>query len=330
MGKGFSNLCDEILGWDIKVAFMQACTDAGLNAELCAIVNDSVAVVLSELQVDPKTKIGLIVGTGLNASIKVATTSLDEDRLAHCNPLAVESSEECIVNTELSLFGGQTGVLPLTRWDREIDNRSEKPGFQPLEQLCSGRYIPEIARCILRDRLFKGRDFSLTGFDKEYGVDSLTMSIVEGEPDTTFARQQLLARHPIQRREVEARTTPLTTFSVMDIRVMKSVFYAVSCRAAAIVAASLVALAAAGLSGESVGDEVGTSRARGSEEVVIVAVTGSVIEYYSGFRQRVQGFVDLLCRRQRISSRRLVLKTAEKSALWGAAVAAASNSKQRL
>lgn len=56
-------------------------------------------------------------------------------------------SETIVVNTECSMLG--EGLFPLTPADRALNAASDNPGFQPFEQLISGRYLGEIARLTL-------------------------------------------------------------------------------------------------------------------------------------------------------------------------------------
>ncbi|KAK9253947.1 hypothetical protein V1507DRAFT_456794 [Lipomyces tetrasporus] len=51
-----------------------------------AVVNDSVATLLSHMHTDRRCKIGVIVGTGVNASVKVPISCIDEEKLSRCNP----------------------------------------------------------------------------------------------------------------------------------------------------------------------------------------------------------------------------------------------------
>ncbi|KAK9257444.1 hypothetical protein V1507DRAFT_447243 [Lipomyces tetrasporus] len=304
MGKGFASICNDILGSDLRTLFQQSCADLGVKIDLRAVVNDSVATLLSHMHTDRRCKIGVIVGTGVNASVKVPISCIDEEKLSRCNPRALERYAECILNTELSMFGA--GILPRTRWDDELDAMNEKPGFQPFEMMVSGRYIAELARYIVRDTVLKFRPSSAvpTGLDKEYGLDASTMSLVERELDVHFARQQLLARHPCK----ESRMS----LTVEEMKFIRAAFCAVSSRAAAVAAAGILALAVAVLPPSTPGDE----------DEIVVAVTGSVIEKYSGFRVRVQEFLNLLGRRR---GKKLVLAVTEDSSIWGSAVAAACN-----
>ncbi|KAK9239880.1 hypothetical protein V1525DRAFT_424323 [Lipomyces kononenkoae] len=295
----------DIYGWDLRTVFQQSCADIGLHVDLRAVVNDSVATILSHMQTDRRCKIGVIVGTGVNASIKVPITCLDEEKLSRCSRRDLERYVDCIVNTELSMFG--TDILPRTRWDVELDGSNEKPGFQPFEMMVSGRYIGELARYIVRDTVLKFRPSSAVpaGLDRPYGLDASTMSVVEGELDIQFARQQFLARHPCK----EGRFT----VTIDEMKFIKAAFYAVSSRAAAVVAAGILALAVGVLPPPTPGD--------GDDEIV-VAATGSVIEKYSGFRLRVQQFLNLLGQRR---GKKIILAVTADSSIWGAAVAAAIN-----
>ncbi|KAK9450147.1 uncharacterized protein V1518DRAFT_194372 [Limtongia smithiae] len=318
MGKGFARMATEMQGWDVRAKLEEACAIAADDAaapttrvRLNAVVNDTAAVLLAGRRLDSRCRASVVVGTGLNAA--VATVGGRDGG----------SGSTTIVNAELSLFGGGTGVLPRTRWDIELAHDLEQQGElpQPLEQMCSGRHIPEIARRALRDLLFQYRPAACvpTGLDRVGGLDALDMSQAESALDAARALQDFLATHPC-RRETAALT-------VGEMSFVRAVFGAVSSRAAALVAAALVALwgAAATAKDEEANGDMDGSGARGRDaEVVVIACSGSVMEHYFSFLARAQGFVDALCGRGRgRGGVRLVLRVAHDSALWGAAVAAA-------
>ncbi|KAK9458169.1 hypothetical protein V1511DRAFT_454946 [Dipodascopsis uninucleata] len=304
MGKGFSSICNDILGWDLRSVFQQCCSDVGLQVDLRAVINDAVATLLSSLLHNESSKIGLIVGTGINASVRVPVTVLPEEKLIRCNKYDLEQCSECILNTELSMFG--SGIIPLTRWDVEIDDNNERPGFQPLEMVTSGRYISEIARYIVRDTIlnFRSTRSIPSGLYKPGGLEPATMSAVEGALDIQFARQLFQAKHPCK----EGRQS----LTIEEMKFMKAAFYAVSSRAAAIIAAALLAICISIL----------PPTLPNQSEEIIVAVTGSIIERYFGFQGRVQQFLNLLGKRR---GKRITLIDSPDSSIWGAAVAAACN-----
>ncbi|KAK9466130.1 hypothetical protein V1512DRAFT_263944 [Lipomyces arxii] len=309
MGKGFSQISNDIVGWDLQTVLTRACKDSGLEIDLLAVINDSAATVLSAMQQDQRCKIGLIVGTGVNAGVRVPVTLVDEEKLSRYSQRDLEDCVEFIMDTELSMFGAD--ILPRTRWDEELDAKNENPGFQPFELMVSGRYISEIARYIIRDTILCFRSTSATPakLDKEWGLDSLTMSAVEREIDIQFARQQFLAKHPCKHGR--------QSLTIEEMKFIKATFYAVSSRAAAVVAAGILALAETVLPPPTTPSD--------SEEIM-VAVTGSIMEKYFGFKQRVQEFLSLLARRRH---KKVVLILAQETGIWGAAVAAACNAPRK-
>jgi len=63
--KGFT--CDGVVGKDIVQLLTKSINDIpNLNVKICAILNDTVGTLMSCSWMDPRTKIGLIIGTGCN------------------------------------------------------------------------------------------------------------------------------------------------------------------------------------------------------------------------------------------------------------------------
>ncbi|KAL6239664.1 hypothetical protein BDW75DRAFT_227025 [Aspergillus navahoensis] len=126
--------------------------------KISAITNDAVATLASlayAVKSLPNSRVamGLIVGTGCNATIPMRLSALHEDKVKHVRRSDPETSG-IIVNTEWTIFG----VLPplkelniITKWDAELDASSARPGFQPFEYMTGGRYIGELIRLIFSD-----------------------------------------------------------------------------------------------------------------------------------------------------------------------------------
>ncbi|KAL4980126.1 hypothetical protein BDW66DRAFT_147561 [Aspergillus desertorum] len=126
--------------------------------KISAITNDAVATLASlayAVKSLPNSRVamGLIVGTGCNATIPMKLSALHEDKVKHVRRSDPETSG-IIVNTEWTIFG----VLPplkelniITKWDAELDASSARPGFQPFEYMTGGRYIGELIRLIFTD-----------------------------------------------------------------------------------------------------------------------------------------------------------------------------------
>lgn len=158
MGKGF-HVKPEVLGIGVDKIISKICHKKGFNAEVKAIINDSVAVNLSGLINSDvlNSKISFILGTGLNSCV------LKNNQL---------------INTELGFFGKLDEV---TVYDKKLDSRWNKmkepylknskvaPIFQPLEFLASGRYIPEILRLIIVELIRDGDlFFKIEKFNKPF------------------------------------------------------------------------------------------------------------------------------------------------------------------
>lgn len=171
---------DGLLGEDLGDLVQDACSRRGLNVQLNAIVNDSAATLLTKAFIDDTTRFGLILGTGVNASVHLPVHALAEKKYGVRPQSWHDSAKHVIVNTELSMYGG--GLLPLSKWDIDLNAHHLMPEFQPLEHFVSGGYLGEIARLILVEGI---RTTGLLGgvvpvsLEKRYSLDSETISRME-------------------------------------------------------------------------------------------------------------------------------------------------------
>ncbi|KAL8419042.1 hypothetical protein RB594_002303 [Gaeumannomyces avenae] len=343
MGKGFL-AADGLLGLDLGDIIQMACSKRGLNVELAAIVNDSSATLLSETYQSPPTRFGLILGTGFNISAFLSTSAIDGSKFGARPASWLEQASHVIINTEMGMFG--KGILPMTRWDRRLNDSHPKPEFQPLEHFVAGLYLGELARLVLVEAIESTGIFGgivPPSLLKPYSLETETISAVEGDTTSSLsgAISAFSARHP-------SPVAPTTE----DMTALKTIASLVTRRSAAIVAAavhglwelkaetegecleSLTEAAAASARSDAPTDardgcrfmeqtkaEMGLGR-------VMVAYNGSVIEQYPGFLKNCQGYIDgLLASSSSSSSSRLPggieLVPAKESSLIGAAVALA-------
>jgi hexokinase len=91
----------------------------------------------------------LICGTGTNSAIFLPADSLSAEKFGHRPSGWADMDRNVVVNTECSMLGG--GIFPTTAVDRKLDMASDLPGFQPFEQLTSGRYLGEVVRLTLEE-----------------------------------------------------------------------------------------------------------------------------------------------------------------------------------
>lgn len=125
-----------------------------------AITNDTVATLASlaySVKSLPNSRVamGIIVGTGCNATIPMKLDALHESKAKNVNAME-PSAVETVVNTEWTISGAAPPLRELnitTKWDIELDQACARPGFQPFEYMTGGRYIGELVRLILFDYL---------------------------------------------------------------------------------------------------------------------------------------------------------------------------------
>ena len=143
-------------------------------------MNDTEATLLSHAFANPATKISLILGTGLNAALPLPLSILSEQKLGQRPREWMERARSVLVNVEVSMFGRD--IFPMSEADLQLDAASPHPGFQPLEQLTSGRYLGEICRIVLVDGVTRGELFEgimPEGLEVKFGLDTALMAILE-------------------------------------------------------------------------------------------------------------------------------------------------------
>ena len=145
-----------------------------------ALMNDTEATLLSHAYANPATRISFIWGTGVNAAIQLPVSAISSQKLGKRSREWMDEAKAVLVNTEISMFG--EGIFPLTAADVELDSNSTLPGFQPLEQLTSGRYLGEIFRLTLVDGAKTGIFFNGVipeAIKEPFSLDTAVMSQIE-------------------------------------------------------------------------------------------------------------------------------------------------------
>lgn len=233
MGKGF-RCSDGTVGQDLRELIMEACRRRNLNVTLEAIVNDGSATLLSRAYADPTTRMSLILGTGTNMAVHFPVHAIAIEKYGERSPEWFAHADHVITNTEISMFGG--GVLRMTRWDNELNRNHIKPDYQPLEYLCTGRYLGEIVRLIAVEAVQSAGLFGghlPASMQTPYSLDTAVLSSIE--EDTSLSFQTSLASLQ-KHHEFRIPPTPL------DLAFLKRVSHCVSQRAAAYLATAIHAL----------------------------------------------------------------------------------------
>lgn len=179
MGKGFSATIGTV-GQELGELIMQSCRKRKLNVKMEAIINDGAATLLSRAYQDSRTRMALIVGTGMNSSIMLPVGVVSPSKFGARPKTWYEQAEQVLVNAELSMFG--RGVLPMTKWDDHINATHDLPDFQPFEYLTGGRYLSEITRLVLLEAIDTAGLFSgeiPKGLDEPYSLETGIIAIIE-------------------------------------------------------------------------------------------------------------------------------------------------------
>lgn len=147
---------------------------------MTALMNDTEATLLSHAYTRPATRISVIWGTGINAAVYLPVEALSRQKLGHRSKQWMDVAEAVLVNTELSMYGAE--IFPVCAADVQLDRESSHPGFQPLEQLTSGRYLGEICRLVILDTARKGGMFDgqiPRGLEERFSFETASMSAFE-------------------------------------------------------------------------------------------------------------------------------------------------------
>ncbi|XP_070825618.1 hexokinase HKDC1-like isoform X4 [Chaetodon trifascialis] len=112
-----------------------------MNIEVLAMVNDTVATMMTCGFDDNFCEVGLIIGTGTNACYMEA--------LCHIDLVEGDEGRMC-VNTEWGAFGDDGALNEfITEFDRDVDAASNNPGKQIFEKMISGMYLGELVRLVV-------------------------------------------------------------------------------------------------------------------------------------------------------------------------------------
>lgn len=309
MGKGFcaTHGCE---GDDLSELIMRSCNKKGVYVEMRAIVNDGSATLVSQAYRDPEARMSLILGTGMNASVYLPTSALAQEKFGNRPDAWFDAAQHVLVNTELSMFGKD--VLPVTRWDEHLNATHRLPDFQPLEYLCTGRYLGEIVRLVLLEAistagLFDGHipEYLTT----PYSLDTRNIAAFEADasPNLANASAAFLNAH-----KLPAGITP----SADDWHFVHTLSCLVSCRAQAYLATSLHALWRLRTREEGLEPNCTSSH-------VSIACNGTVAEKYPGFLSGCHKVLNELCIKSGAdpSGSTVKLEMSPESSIFGAAVA---------
>lgn len=179
------------------------------NVVPVAVINDTVAVLLSAAYKNPDIYIGSIYATGHN-------TCYLESSIHDPKGFGVGGM---ILNLEC---GGFMKLTP-NRFDVELDKNSEKPGEQRLEKMVSGRYMGELLSMAIAELLDEK--------DKKYDLTSVDMSMIITDDTPELKKATEILAEKVGRK-----------LEIKDVKRIKELTTAIAVRSARLVASSYVGI----------------------------------------------------------------------------------------
>ncbi|KAF9507028.1 hypothetical protein BS47DRAFT_1352147 [Hydnum rufescens UP504] len=298
--KGFG--APNVEGRDVAELFRNAMAKHHLPVTLTAIINDTTGALIASHYVNPRTKIGVIFGTGCNAAYMEKVEKIE--KINHLNLLDEDPEAEIAINCEWGAFDSFVHQhLPRTKYDQIVDESSNKPGEQAFEKLIAGRYLGEIMRLVICDLIDEGVLFlgqNTYKIEIPYSFDTAFLSLMESDPT-----DELLTIIGL-----------FTFFFGLETTLAERQFFRALSRLIGRRAARLSACGIAAI----------VSKKGYLDEGCAVAADGSLYSKYPGFADRVhEGLVDIFG----VKGKNIVTHHAEDGSGVGSAIIAAMTKKRR-
>ncbi|KAK2733108.1 hypothetical protein FQN57_002300 [Myotisia sp. PD_48] len=275
--------------------------------KISAMTNDTVATFTSLayttklLLPNSRVVMGLIVGSGCNSTVPMKLKELHESKTRYIRNEDPNASE-AVVSTEWTLnyaSGPLNELGMITEWDKELERKCDRPGFQPFEYMVGGRYIGELVRIIVHDYFTRIKRISPatlpTALTQEYALttDFLSLTVASSRSETTLL-DQLQDKLPSKSGD--------WSWDLESVQVLKSVASMVQTRAAALVAASTVGILACTNEIQLIKPGCPLSESPvaqsdsppGGPEELVVAFSGGVIQHYPQYKENCQRYIDRL------------------------------------
>ncbi|KAG6509041.1 hypothetical protein ZIOFF_034430 [Zingiber officinale] len=288
--KGFN--IDATVGEDVVAELARAMERQGLNMRVSALVNDTIGTLAGGRYHDEDVVAAVILGTGTNAAYVERAEAIPKWRGL------LPKSGDMVINMEWGNFS--SAHLPVTEYDRALDDESLNPGEQIYEKLISGMYLGEIVRRIL---LRLAKEAALFG---ETVPEKLQVPFVLRSSDLDVVGTKLKDELGISSTSLRVR------------KVVVQICEVVARRSGRLAAAGIVGIM------KKVGrDDAGEEGSRIPRTVI--AMDGGLYEHYAMVSATVQCTVKEMLGEEATAS--VVIKMANDGSGVGAALLAASHSQ---
>ena len=271
------------------------------GARVVALLNDSVGTLAGGRYGDQAVELGVILGTGTNASYVESAAAVT--KLGRAAAASLRGGR-VVINTEWGNFASP--ALPTLDADVLLDAATPHKGEQLMEKQMSGMYMGEVGRRLLEELAARASLFSHCAAVKAVrtpgALSTAALSSIEGDRTLTLS---------VTAAALQA-AFGIDDSTWLERRVVRAVCHLVARRSARLLA---VAIASLLVQAGRVGGEAPLDTA--------VAVDGGVYEHWGAYRRFVEaGLVDALG--SRAAARRVRLKRVRDASSMGAAYLAAA------
>lgn len=170
-------------GRDVVPMLQEQIKKLNIPINVVALINDTTGTLVASLYTDPETKMGIIIGTGVNGAYYDVVKHIE--KLEGKLPADISPDSPMAINCEYGSFDNEHYILPRTKYDVIIDEQSPRPKQQTFEKMTSGYYLGELLRLVLLDLhdtgfIFQGQDMSK--LETAYIMDTSYPSRIEEDP----------------------------------------------------------------------------------------------------------------------------------------------------
>ncbi|KAJ4767957.1 Hexokinase [Rhynchospora pubera] len=296
--KGFS--IEDAVGADVVAELTAAMDKQGLDMHVTALINDTVGTLAGGRYYDQDVTVAVILGTGTNAAYVEKANNIPKWHGL------LPKSGEMVINMEWGNF--KSSNLPITEFDRALDEESLNPGEQIYEKLISGMYLGDIVRRVLLKMAEEAELFGDTIPSKlrvpfilrSHDISSMHHDI---SPDLKVVATKLKENLGVINTSFETRKTVVQVCDIITRRAAQ--------------------LAAAGIAG--VLKKLGTDPSSVNHQRRVVAIDGGLFEHNKVFKNCLERTLSQLLGEE--ASRFVEVTLANDGSGVGAALIAASHSQ---
>ncbi|KAJ3702290.1 hypothetical protein LUZ61_005995 [Rhynchospora tenuis] len=296
--KGFS--IEDAVGADVVAELTAAMDKQGLDMRVAALINDTVGTLAGGRYYDQDVTAAVILGTGTNAAYVEKANNIPKWHGL------LPKSGEMVINMEWGNF--KSSNLPITVFDRALDEESLNPGEQIYEKLISGMYLGDIVRRVLLKMAEEAELFGDTVPPKlrvpfilrSHDISSMHHDI---SPDFKVVATKLKENLGVINTSFETRKMVVQVCDIITRRAAQ--------------------LAAAGIAG--VLKKIGMDPSSGNHQRRVIAIDGGLFEHNRVFKNCLERTLSQLLGEE--ASRFVEVTLANDGSGVGAALIAASHSQ---